>query len=678
MELSLKKRVGKVIGMLFAIAIIVTGVKLVMTQQVYAQDLYADKTSVVKTGKVYSEPKISDLKLEKKAEGILVTFYGAGAGFKVKIDVTQLQISKLKPEKMKTFSYSSTTGKVSYEEVKVSIMIKGLSPEHRFCTVEANKATYNEGIPEYSYGTAFVTGCYFEPGTIKRFSVYGRLEFYRDYYVRDVWIDCWFTNVGCYDISILRSEKENGKYIEVYSERNVLIKDGGNRCWSAKDHKTHPGKTYYYKIAYSESGVSNSTDIKKVPQCPIDFKIKKITNSDKGKPILTFTYPSGAEVFSAKGSADLVYVKSINVYRSTKKNSGYQKIGTSYKGYYVDKSAVAGKTYYYKASILSYNPIADETYELAMTKPKKLESGIHPYSFNVKATAKSATSISLVWDKQGNATKYLVYGGIGTKGKATKLMKTTKKNSCVIDNLQEGQTYTFYVRVIGSSKKMYANSCKTKGYLGIHAPKIRLKKQTTTYLKNDNYKRTYELCWDKMYGIDGYKVYYCDENKKDYKFIKELPASAKEFSYTLKYKYYFPHYLRLVAYKGGESASVDYELNCQLELPKMKIQKKTDTSVTLTWNKIPGATTYRISRYTENGIFLDDVYEGGKNTVTVKNLQPGVAYYFTIIAENHFCNSGVYPAKGWENYDWSNRNVNTSDDKSERGVISVKLSTKKK
>ena len=104
------------------------------------------------------------------------------------------------------------------------------------------------------------------------------------------------------------------------------------------------GVTYYYAVcAYTADGTSISSEGYAKPTS-ICFKatptIKKAT-AKKGKNVLTIGKVSGAKKYV--------------VYRSTKKNSGYKKIGTTSKTTYTDKKVKKGKTYYYKVVAVGTN-----------------------------------------------------------------------------------------------------------------------------------------------------------------------------------------------------------------------------------------------------------------------------------------------------------------------------------
>lgn len=86
--------------------------------------------------------------------------------------------------------------------------------------------------------------------------------------------------------------------------------------------------------------------------------ITKITAS-KGKTTLTLATVKGA--------------KSYEIYRSTSKDKGYEKIGTTKKATYVDKKTKKGKTYYYKVVAKGTNALKGE-YKTAKSSAKKIKA----------------------------------------------------------------------------------------------------------------------------------------------------------------------------------------------------------------------------------------------------------------------------------------------------------------
>lgn len=148
---------------------------------------------------------------------------------------------------------------------------------------------------------------------------------------------------------------------------------------------------------------------------------------------------------------------SYEVYRSTKKNSGYTYLDTVYDTYYYDDTVKAGKKYYYKVKASNYewdddlkqNPFSSPVMIYITGKPQ-----------NMKLTKSSKTSITVKWSKVKSADGYEIYYYNVTE-KKYKLLKTIKDVNTVSykkTKLTSGKSYTFKVRAYKTvdGKKYYS------------------------------------------------------------------------------------------------------------------------------------------------------------------------------------------------------------------------------
>lgn len=120
------------------------------------------------------------------------------------------------------------------------------------------------------------------------------------------------------------------------------------------------GVTYYYFVkAYSADGKSSIGYAK--PDVKVTYNVTakiKSVKAKKGKVTLTFTKAAGA--------------KKYQIYRSTKKNKGYQLIATTKKTTYIDKKVKKKKTYYYKVVVTGQNVVGAD-YQTGMSSPVKIK-----------------------------------------------------------------------------------------------------------------------------------------------------------------------------------------------------------------------------------------------------------------------------------------------------------------
>ena len=96
------------------------------------------------------------------------------------------------------------------------------------------------------------------------------------------------------------------------------------------------GKTYYYKVKaiHKNSAADSAYSEVKSRTCDLARPVVSIKLSSKGKPSLSWKKISGATKYE--------------VYRSTKKSSGYKLIKTTSSISFRDTTAKKGTTYYYK------------------------------------------------------------------------------------------------------------------------------------------------------------------------------------------------------------------------------------------------------------------------------------------------------------------------------------------
>ena len=153
--------------------------------------------------------------------------------------------------------------------------------------------------------------------------------------------------------------------------------------------------------------------------------------------------------------------KEYKVYRSTSKNGKYTLMKTVKKTSYVNTSAKAGKTYFYKVKAVPKSKnVLTSKYSAVVKRTADLKAPV------VTAKNKSKKQVKLTWKKVSGAKKYTVYRATSKNGKY-KAIKTTTKLSFTNKNLKKGKTYYYKVKAI--AKNSAANSafstvdkCKVK------------------------------------------------------------------------------------------------------------------------------------------------------------------------------------------------------------------------
>ena len=248
-------------------------------------------------------------------------------------------------------------------------------------------------------------------------------------------------------------------------------------------------------------------------------------NSSSGKPVLKWDAVTSAMEYQ--------------VYRKVGKDGSYKKMTTVTGTTYTDKSAEAGKTYYYKIRAVSETGItSDYSSEKARTcdlpQPKVSVT-------NVASSGK----IKLTWEKVSGATKYEVYRATSKNGTYSKLGSTTN-TSYTNTGASAGKTYYYKVKAIHStSAANSAYSAVVSRTCDLARPDVMVKLSS----------RNVKLTWDKISGATKYEVYRATSKDGTYKLVKTTSSA----SYTDKdVKSGKTYYYKVKAIHSTSSANSAY------------------------------------------------------------------------------------------------------------------------
>ena len=297
------------------------------------------------------------------------------------------------------------------------------------------------------------------------------------------------------------------------------------------------------------------------------------------------------------------YAASYQVWRKVP-GGKWAKVGKPVTGTgYTDTSVTSGTTYCYTVRAIngsvvsSYDKAGVSTLYLAVPVLKKAEN--------------SGTSIKLTWEKVPGAASYALYYSTNG-GKSWKTLKTSKAvtgTSYTITGGTYGTVYTYTVRAVSGSTKSYYDKA------GVSVMKLAVPKLT----KAENTAEGITISWEPVTGATGYAVYYTKTAGKDWKLlgnVTDAKYTAKGGSSGVTY------YYTVRATKGSYRSDYDRTgvSTMKLTIPKMLKAENTAKGITLTWEKVTGASSYALY-YSING---------GKSWKTLKTSKPVTGTSYTI------------------------------------------------
>jgi len=168
---------------------------------------------------------------------------------------------------------------------------------------------------------------------------------------------------------------------------------------------------------------------------------------------------------------------------------------------------------------------------------------------------------------------------------------------------------------------------------------IKMKKPSISLGRSYDHMRIY---WDKMNGVDGYEIYRSTSKNGTFTKIASLDADAaspyKDAGLTHNKAYYYK--MRTYAVVDGVKVYSAYSdvkgMTTRVTAPTIKEILKTNyTTLTIKWNKIAGATGYKVYRSTsENGEYERIATLGGNDTLSYKDTGRtcGKVYYYKVRA----------------------------------------------
>lgn len=254
-------------------------------------------------------------------------------------------------------------------------------------------------------------------------------------------------------------------------------------------------------------------------------------------------------------------------------------------------------------------------------------------------TAKCASynSAKMTWQPVKGATGYRIYRSASKNGTYTAIrnLKDASVLSYTNGSLATDTTYYYKMRAFCVTD----NATYYSEYTDPIAVKVKL---TTPILKGSaaGYEAA-KLTWKKVTGATGYRIYRSASEDGTYTAIRNLKDSTvltyNNSGLTTNTTYYYK--MRAFRVVGSKTYYSEYTkpiaIKPTLATPVLKGSSAGYKSAKLTWNKISGATGYRIYRSTsEDGTYtaIRNLKDVSVLSYTNSSLKTGTTYYYKMRA----------------------------------------------
>jgi fibronectin type 3 domain-containing protein len=307
------------------------------------------------------------------------------------------------------------------------------------------------------------------------------------------------------------------------------------------------------------------------------------------------------------------------IYRSDSETETYARLGTANTTSYTDATVTIGNTYYYRISSVKNN-VESEKSAVVVSALAEIGSLASPEGLTV--TGQTENSITLSWQAVSDATSYKVYKGSSSDA-VNEYVAETASISYTVTGLAANTSYYFAVSAAHESGESLP-SAAVQGKTSLASPQgLSVTGQTGNSIS---------LSWQAVSGATSYKVYKGSSSDS----ISDYVAETALASYTVtdlesNTSYYFTV---SAVYESEESLpSATVQGKTSLASPQgLSITGQTENSITLSWQAVSGATSYKVYKGSSSDTVNEYVVETSLASHTVTGLTAGTSYYFSVSA----------------------------------------------
>ena len=431
----------------------------------------------------------------------------------------------------------------------------------------------------------------------------------------------WNAVTGAAKYEVYRARSKDGDYIKYSTVTGTSY---------TNTRYIENGNTYYYKVrALDANGTAGawSSIVSVTYKQTLSAPTVTGGNDSQGRPTLKWNAVSGAAKYE--------------VYRARSKDGDYIKYSTVTGTSYTNTSYIEnGNTYYYKVRALDANgtagawsSVVSVTYKQTLPAP------------TVTGGNDAQGRPTLKWNAVTGAAKYEVYRARSKDGDYIKYSTVTGTSYTNTSYIEDGNTYYYKVRALGSDGTTGAwSSIVSVTYRA--ASTGTLSAPSVTGGKDSQGRPT--LKWNAVSGAAKYEVYRARSKDGDY--IKYSTVTGTSYTNTSYIESGNTYYYKVRALKsdgtaGAWSSVVSVTYKQTLSAPTVTGGNDAQGRPTLTWNAVSGAAKYEVYRArSKDGTYTKYSTTTGTAYTNSSYLTSGATYYYKVRALDANGNAGPYSA----------------------------------
>ena len=344
------------------------------------------------------------------------------------------------------------------------------------------------------------------------------------------------------------------------------------------------------ELSFTQEGLNKETEYTFLVRAFASESVFSPYTKSDNKSILTapekpvFSLSAGTSKITVSWS-EVKNAAYYNIYSYDNVNSKYTKIGQVTSTKFVYKS-LQKETQYTILVRAFFSDGAGSLFTLADNKSifTASESPV------LNCDSKTASSLSLSWDKANNTQFYRLYSYTPETGKYKTLAQT---DTCryILTGLESGTEYTLLVRAFVSTASGSDYSSED------HLIAKTLPSKPDFSLKG--YSDIVKISWKKVTGADFYRVYSYNKSTGKYKKLAETSECSwehKELKGNTEYIYIVRAFINTA--EGSVYSKADNKSVKTLPAkPDFSLTVKSESEIGISWTKVSGASYYKIYLY---------------------------------------------------------------------------------